>query len=620
MRRQIRRIAALCLLLAMLLGGCRGIPGKKREAVRELTCTTPAIISGMQALTDGKAAVCQIDYEAERTTVQVIDTVADKVSAECTLAGAWELKAQGFQDGRIALYCREEGVWKFLDSALRELGTWARESGDGFFSYDGTAYYALQEEILCRWEVGTETFRRVELATDLRIREITAFDAPSGRMAVQFLLSPYGSDLGTAILHPDTGGIDMLSAARYQVSFSLADGACLLAYDEEAAGYSATYGAGEDFRFAAPEVFRAANGDLYAPAGGQLLLNPMGESRLYTLGEEVAACSLAENGVSGAMYHACMLPEGLMLGAAFRDWAFHLYVLGPAQLTAEQTTAAEEAVSPVAVDEGLAASYWTEVTPPAVADSLQEARTQADELEEAYGVRILLSEQCREAADLCDLPITLSDSLPREEELARTVDTLSALRRVFALYPEGFLAQMRTGMGEGGICFLLIGEIESDYGAIGCTYERGDWQYIALDIRQTVGMDGLICHEVWHATENEILSRDYTAFSPDEWAEINPQGFTYSEDATVVPDEQRLGWTMYGASPEKVYFVDTYAEVDEKEDRARIMEYFMTYEDEAKLLIQSPAIREKLRRMSTAIRKCFDTTGWDAVTRWERLF
>ena len=78
--------------------------------------------------------------------------------------------------------------------------------------------------------------------------------------------------------------------------------------------------------------------------------------------------------------------------------------------------------------------------------------------------------------------------------------------------------------------------------------------------------------------------------------------------------------TYPGASPEKVYFVDTYAEVDEKEDRARIMEYFMTHEDEAKLLIQSPAIREKLRRMSAAIRQCFDTTGWDAVTRWERLF
>ena len=91
-------------------------------------------------------------------------------------------------------------------------------------------------------------------------------------------------------------------------------------------------------------------------------------------------------------------------------------------------------------------------------------------------------------------------------------------------------------------------------------------------------------------------------------------------DATQAADEQRLGWTMYGASPEKVYFVDTYAEVDEKEDRARIMEYFMTHEDEAKLLIQSLAIREKLRRMSAAIRQCFDTTGWDVVTRWERLF
>ena len=60
---------ALILTMGMLLGGCRGIFEKKREAVRELTCTTPAILSGMQALTDGKAALCQIDYEGERTTV-----------------------------------------------------------------------------------------------------------------------------------------------------------------------------------------------------------------------------------------------------------------------------------------------------------------------------------------------------------------------------------------------------------------------------------------------------------------------------------------------------------------------------------------------------------------------
>lgn len=72
-----------------------------------------------------------------------------------------------------------------------------------------------------------------------------------------------------------------------------------------------------------------------------------------------------------------------------------------------------------------------------------------------------------------------------------------------------------------------------------------------------------------------------------------------------------------GARP-NVYFVDSYACVDEKEDRARIMEYFMTHDDEAELLIQSPAIRKKLELMCRAIRSTFDTSSWENV-RWERL-
>lgn len=48
------------------------------------------------------------------------------------------------------------------------------------------------------------------------------------------------------------------------------------------------------------------------------------------------------------------------------------------------------------------------------------------------------------------------------------------------------------------------------------------------------------------------------------------------------------------------------------------MEYFMVHEDEAGLLIESPAIRQKLQFMCDAVRNNFDTTGWSAV-RWESL-
>ncbi len=251
-----------------------------------------------------------------------------------------------------------------------------------------------------------------------------------------------------------------------------------------------------------------------------------------------------------------------------------------------------------------------------VAESLQQARQYADELEAEYGVRILLSVQCRETAALCDHAITLTDTMGQSEELSAVNAALGALKRSLSLYPEGFFAQFKNGMGEGGVRILLIEQIESNYGAIGCTYENGIWQNIALDVRTGEGMDSIICHEIWHATENHILTKDYSAILPDEWNALNPEGFEYYWDATLVNDAHE--WTLYSGNIANVYFVDSYACVDEKEDRARIMEYFMTHDDEAELLIQSPAIRKKLELMCRAIRSTFDTSSWENV-RWERL-
>lgn len=77
-------------------------------------------------------------------------------------------------------------------------------------------------------------------------------------------------------------------------------------------------------------------------------------------------------------------------------------------------------------------------------------------------------------------------------------------------------------------------------------------------------------------------------------------------------------WTLYSCDPADVRFVDGYACVDAREDRARIIEYFMVHEDAAQLLIESPVIRRKLRLMCGAVRDNFDTTGWGQV-RWESL-
>lgn len=158
---------------------------------------------------------------------------------------------------------------------------------------------------------------------------------------------------------------------------------------------------------------------------------------------------------------------------------------------------------------------------------------------------------------------------------------------------------------------MLVEYIESIDGIVGCAYERFDWQYIALEIHPSYSLDSIICHEIWHATENRIRSCDYTALPMDEWDALNPEGFSYTEDAAKTDPTQK--WILYSGRPEDIHFVDSYACVARTEDRARIMEYIMTHEDEAKLLIQSPFIRRKLQMMCDAVRSTFDTTGWENV-------
>lgn len=607
-------LAALCFLT--LLPGCS--LGKKvdRAPVQALECTRPASLSGLYPAGGSTVLISWADYESSRTTVQLVDAEADAVKREVTLEGVWDLKRQNLAGG-FALCNRETNRWKLLDDVLTETDSFDAENVDGFFSYDGESYYFLRDGVLFRQNVAGGETQPVTALSQLRFAELTAYDAAGGRMAALFLLSPYGSACGTVIFDPETGEITLLQEQRYQVTLAPEGGMSLRAFDNDAMRYSALCGSGGNFYFADAVVFPGGV-DLYGIDGSDRLMGVhTGRSTLYTIGGEVTACDLAANGIAGEMYDCCALPEaGLLVGGVYENGAFRLYVIDPAQLTFTPAAEAAPVSSPLTVDETLLRAYWGALNGLPVAESLQEARQQADVLEQRYGVRILLSSQCREAAELSSYPITLSDTMDTEAELNGVRAVLAAMDRSFALYPEGFLAQFRNRAGEGGLCFLLVAHIDSDYGVVGCTYDTADWQYIALDVQADYMREGTVCHEIWHATENEILSRDYTAFNWDDWNALNPAGFTYWNDSGDY-DRYDTRWTMFDNS-EGVYFVDSYAKLAAQEDRARIMEYFMTHEDEAGLLIQSDAIRQKLEWMCRAVRECFDTAGW-GTPRWEKL-
>lgn len=618
--KNIKRLFVLILTLCLLsaISGCKTETtqiAKKRQTVTSLQCISPSALNNLYPISDDTVLVCWSDYENERTTVLLADVNKDAVLHENTIDGVWDFKEQSFSDGRFVLCRRETNTWKFLNNSLEELGEWKAENVDGFFSADASYYYFLRERILYRQSVVSGECVKVEL--DLRLLELTAFDSQSGTLVMQFFLSPYSSECGTAVYNINTGTFSMLKKDRYRVFFSQEE-MCLMAFDNEKMGYSVTYGIDDRFLFADADVFSDTGGYLYKVSGSPYLIGiATGCSVLYAADKQITSCLMSDFGIDGEMHTACYLPDSeLLVGAVYQEGSFRLYVIDTAQLTFAKTADAESITSPFAVDGALTEYYWNKASDTPVVESLQEARRYADTLEEKYGIQILLSSQCKDAAKLCDMPLTLTDTMSADEELNGIRAMLEALDYSLALYPEGYHTQFRTGAGDGGLCFLLVSHIENKYSVEGCTYERYEWQYIALDVTSSYSFVSVICHELWHATENFILSQDYTALPMDEWDSLNPENFSYTDYDTR--KDPTYPYFLYTSVPKNIRFVDNYSCVNRQEDRARIMEYFMTYEEEAQILIQSPFIRRKLEIMCDTVRRAFDTTGWENV-RWEQL-
>ena len=176
---------------------------------------------------------------------------------------------------------------------------------------------------------------------------------------------------------------------------------------------------------------------------------------------------------------------------------------------------------------------------------------------------------------------------------------LEALDRTLALYPDGFFAQFRTELGEGGVQFLPVADFHMDYSVIGLSFESPLWHYVAYTVNAGAPEELL-----WDAIDSEA------------WAACNPKGFTCYEDYDTAMSEADGDWLFFGGGQD-VHFVDNYSTMNAREDRARIMEYIMGSDDFADELAAQPAIRQKLTLMVEAVRSGFDTTGW-GTPRWER--
>lgn len=608
-------LAALCLVLT--LAGCGGEKPLLDQPVKTLSCVQSAAMPTLLPLGDGRVLAGWVDYDRAITSLAVVDVATDRTVSYRELEGCWELQEQQFSDGRAVLFNWEASTWQFVGADLADIGTFSSDQTGGFFSLDGSRYYFVQDDVLCRADVAGGQTERVALETDMRFMDVAGRYPDSDTLFLHCLLSPYSTESGTAVLDPETGAYTMLQKDWYATYYG-ADSPELLWFNNETMGYDVLYASEGRYYRADAALLHADEADILPVSGSAYLLGAAQDTTLYRLESGISACLLQAEQLGGTLRNAVWLPEQVLVGCVYGGGTFRLTAIDPAQLTFTQVSDGAAVDSPMTVDTSLTEVYWNSLNGQPLPATLQEARDYADQLEERYGVTILLSAQGQEACEaVWDAVVTTTDQWPLEDEPYAIARTLEALDRALALYPEGFFRQMRNTMGEGGVRFIPVGHIENDVNAVGLTYETYGWQNIYIDV--TLGtFESVICHEIWHATEGVISYRDWVSFDPGNWSVCNPDGFFYNEDVEDA-DPNPSRWTFnYEMDAQNVYFVDAYARTNAKEDRARIMEYVMANEDLAGALMQSPYITQKLEIMCQAIRNSFDTSAWGDL-RWERL-
>lgn len=239
-------------------------------------------------------------------------------------------------------------------------------------------------------------------------------------------------------------------------------------------------------------------------------------------------------------------------------------------------------------------------------EGLAACRAYASELEQRYGVEILLFTDAT-ANQPWDY------TMEPEYQVPMIYRALQRLDQALAIYPEDFLKQTVDSTASGVLRICLVRKLEgtpesgSLEAAEGIHFWIEEEPYVALCVGQLDAHQ--VYHEIFHAIETKVYSDSQIYY---EWNDLNPKDFEYDynyrdywdhEDSEYLKDETRA-------------FIDAYSMTFPMEDRARIMEYAMTEGNEA--FFQSEIMQKKLYQLCLGIRKAYKLTKSEEVYPWEQ--
>lgn len=642
---------ALCLLLAVLLGGCQQQPAVSNpsaslqpslnsgplisttapsieitteatnsteetqppaslEPVTLLSCVKWRTIPQLLGLGNGAVLSCRNDSEEGKGIVndlEVIDVYADKVLAQQHNASSRELVEQQFADGHFILKDPATNTFYFYDQNLQITDQFTAVNTDGYFSHDRKNYYFVDNEVLYRMDITSGNYARMTLQYDFRLHSLIGIHPSRNIVVAKCFLSFCNENTGVCAIDCTTGKFLLINQT---VSHLWLDGDTFYAAvtNDTVYGSDIVYGSLSD-----GPTEKASTALLGSDTVSYTILNGSGILLHRTVDENnlsTTVYDLSKGGISSKLAQYDYLTttlgpvylkqEQLIFGVYPDDSGFSPVVIDPKSLTYEKSLNLNRESWPSMVDRALVLNYQSEIKGPELPDTLRPLRLKADRLEEKYGISILIGEQtlnlCGSYAAVNQDPVTIDNAL-------------TLLEQALAKYPDGFLAQFQNGIREGGLYFCLTGNIQGALNPVGKATKNRNRCELTLDITGQT-LERTIHHELWHAIEMR-LSTDY--FNTAQWQDTNPTGFLYY--GHYDSGYQKLTQWTYEQSGDQCHFTDAYAQINPREDRARLMEYIMT--EDTSGLLRSDAIRKKLNIMSSAVQEHFNTTGWN-TPYWER--
>ena len=291
-----------------------------------------------------------------------------------------------------------------------------------------------------------------------------------------------------------------------------------------------------------------------------------------------------------------------------------LYIIDPALLSYEESLPSAEPDSEKTISE----QYDV---------NLKILRNIADGIEKDYNVVLRFGDDVLDNYDADGFEqYNITSTTTKQDESSEVFAMLNKIRNDFVIYPEGFTDHFNNADNECRICISIVKDINSKTGLFkpdGFAEHIYDWYNIYIDTKQWRPENPTFHHEMWHTIEERLETDNLAVFDSGDWWPLNNPGFdgyVYSTENYGGMDNPFNEFLMDNGDIDfnkEAYFVRAYSTVNDKEDRATLIELLHNGslgEDcfsSAEAMKEYPHLKAKLDFMADRMRPVFGTVYWE---------